>query len=196
MQNKKVLILIVLAVGAVISLIYGITAPPKLKRKAISAVETIMPVRLDRARRKITPTERRASRTDYTAWARNPFAEKKLPAKGTVSASGTTYAYVTVNDTGGSLTGDGTLVANSTFTIDPYSEGSGYFTVEYINQGSNYVEAYLQSGDTTKLYFESPGNIGENVKMRVSFIPKVGTSSVAKFTTPDVVTKSRVYLFP
>lgn len=117
-------------------------------------------------------------------------------SRAAVASGTTTYAYLTVVHVTGGITGDATIAANESFYVEPFEEGQGYFTVEYINQGTNFVEGYLQSGDTTKLYYESPGHIGENVKTRISFIPKVGTTSVAKFSTPDVITKSRLYLFP
>lgn len=120
-----------------------------------------------------------------------PSASRVAVASGIV-----TYGYLTVTNVAGGVTGDATIASNMTFLVESFKEGQGYFSVEYVNMGTNFVEGYLQSGDTTKLYYESPGHIGENVKTRISFIPKVGTTSVAKFSTPDVITKSRVYLFP
>lgn len=81
MQNKKTIILIVLSIGALISLIYGITARPRTKGKVLprnvvtSAVETIPQVR------RIIPTKRRAKKTDYLSWGRNPFAAREVTVK-------------------------------------------------------------------------------------------------------------------
>ncbi|MBI5124434.1 MAG: hypothetical protein HZA72_03350, partial [Candidatus Omnitrophica bacterium] len=69
MQNKKVLILIVLAIFAVISLIYGITAPPKVRaaRSAVLIKENLLPGKGS------VSTVRKAKRTLFTSWKRSPF---------------------------------------------------------------------------------------------------------------------------
>ncbi len=79
MKNKKVVIAIILCIGAVISLIYGLTAGSKTRRKpsseAVSVHEAALPAR------PITSTKRRAAKTDFDSWSRNPFAPKKTSDK-------------------------------------------------------------------------------------------------------------------
>lgn len=78
MQNKKLVVLIILGIAAVFSLIYGITASPKGKgaRAAKPAItreaETIQPVK------KLLLKERHAVKTKFKSWGRNPFIQKKI----------------------------------------------------------------------------------------------------------------------
>jgi len=78
-QNKKVVIAIVLCVGAVMSLIYGITAPPKTKRGISQAPKTTHSGDIASSAGKIVPTKRRAERTEFSAWGRNPFSAEEAP---------------------------------------------------------------------------------------------------------------------
>ena len=78
-KQKKIVILIVLSIGAVISLIYGITASPKTRRSTSPAAEYVSSVKTAQSSRGIIPTERRAKRTEFNFWGRNPFAEKESP---------------------------------------------------------------------------------------------------------------------
>lgn len=63
MQNKKIIILTILGIAAVISLFYGMFAPSKTKRNIILK-QTNAPHRL---------TTRNAGKTAYSSWSRNPF---------------------------------------------------------------------------------------------------------------------------
>ena len=81
MQNKKLIVLIILGIAALFSLIYGITASPKGKdaRAAKPAItreaEMIQPVK------KLLLKERHAAKTMFTSWGRNPFIQKKIQEK-------------------------------------------------------------------------------------------------------------------
>ncbi len=80
--------------------------------------------------------------------------------------------------------------------ITPKMEGSGYFTVQYLQRGSNPVDGNLQRGDIIKVYYEAPRAIGEDEKVRINFIPKIGTPTLTEFITPEVISTERVYLYP
>ncbi|MFH0763584.1 MAG: hypothetical protein V1927_01090 [Candidatus Omnitrophota bacterium] len=76
MNNKKVIILIVLGIAAVFSLIRGITAPARARR-AISVSGTPDIIRQNENTPDVNePAEikRRAVRTKFKSWARSPFA--------------------------------------------------------------------------------------------------------------------------
>ncbi|MDP3730509.1 MAG: hypothetical protein Q8R14_03175 [Candidatus Omnitrophota bacterium] len=76
MQNKKVVALIILAVLAVISLIYGITASPKGRVKSAAAAvgqASGAPTQNAAAAKSVVSTARRAKRSQFKAWKRNPF---------------------------------------------------------------------------------------------------------------------------
>ena len=72
MQNKKLIILIVLGVMAITSLIYGIITPSKVKRGIMSTREDISKRGSDAAI-EIGSSVRQASRSGYTSWGRSPF---------------------------------------------------------------------------------------------------------------------------
>jgi len=76
MQNKKVVALIILTALAVISLIYGVTASPKGRARSPTAagsqVATMPPAQS--AAKSAVSTVRRAKRSQFKAWKRNPFA--------------------------------------------------------------------------------------------------------------------------
>ncbi|MFW6014104.1 MAG: archaellin/type IV pilin N-terminal domain-containing protein [Candidatus Nanoarchaeia archaeon] len=80
--------------------------------------------------------------------------------------------------------------------ITPHRLGEGYFAAVYEQTGSNHKEGNLQRGDVIKLCYESPGGVGEAEEVRLNFIPKIGTNTHTEFTTPDVITTNRVYLYP
>lgn len=77
------------------------------------------------------------------------------------------------------------------------------YRVTYVKQGPDYEGDYLSRGDVLKLKFRcsdctsgDTGGIGENKKVRIKIIPRVGTTSIIEFTTPDVITEQRITLWP
>jgi len=78
-RQKKIIILIILAIGAVISLIYGITAPPKTRRGISQAPRAASSEKAAPSPRRIVPTERHAKRSEFNFWGRNPFVQKESP---------------------------------------------------------------------------------------------------------------------
>jgi archaeal flagellin FlaB len=79
-----------------------------------------------------------------------------------------------------------------------------HYNVYYIKQGPDYKSNYVSRGDIVKLKFNcaacsssaTTGGIAENKKVRIKIVPRVGTSTNIEFTTPDVITDSRVNLWP
>ena len=90
---------------------------------------------------------------------------------------------------------DNTIPANS-IIVTPYNEGSGFFTVAYLQQGTNFVDGNLQRGDLIKVCYESPEDITEGESVRINFIPKIGAATLTEFAAPDVMSTERVYLYP
>ncbi|UCD54789.1 MAG: hypothetical protein JSV93_04510 [Candidatus Omnitrophota bacterium] len=76
MQNKKLIVLIVLVIGALFSLIYGSS---KGKRKTPSGQAAIQHGERARPTKKGVPALRHAIKTDFVTWARNPFVLKTIP---------------------------------------------------------------------------------------------------------------------
>ena len=101
-----------------------------------------------------------------------------------------TFAYVTVEF----LNTTEELAEN--VTIEPYRQGEGYFSVIYEQTGDNHVPGTFQDGDVARLCYESPGEVGESESVRINFVPRAGTSTTTEFTTPDIISTQRVYLYP
>ncbi|MGM5482640.1 MAG: hypothetical protein ACQESF_04215 [Nanobdellota archaeon] len=110
-----------------------------------------------------------------------------------ISNENGTYAYVTIN---GETNTNNTIDESVTFMLEPYKTGEGYFSVVYEQEGENHVDGNLQRGDIVRLCYEAPGKVAQEQEVRLSFIPKVGTETLTKFVTPDVMSTERVYLYP
>jgi len=109
-----------------------------------------------------------------------------------ISTTNVTFGKIKIN---GTTSTNGTMDANM-ITVYPYKEGEGYFTVVYLQTGTNFVEGNLQRGDVIKMCYEAPQDIGEDTNIRLNFIPKIGTSTLTEFVTPDVISTERTYLYP
>jgi len=118
-KNKKLTILIVLLIGAVISITYGVTAPVRPKGK-LAAKEYDITHKIKKPREDTILTGRYMKRSDYKEWGRNPFAidtEEEIAQTGLV-LSGIFWDYrnpsAIVNDdivTVGSVIDGSTVVA-------------------------------------------------------------------------------------
>ena len=91
MQNKKVTIAIVLCIGAVISLIYGIASGPKRRRTVAPVSEVRSTDKISPTARRIIPIERRAAKTDFVSWDRNPFSPAPLKPSGELTLNGISW---------------------------------------------------------------------------------------------------------
>jgi len=109
-----------------------------------------------------------------------------------VTNGSTVFAYVSVNGDASSAV----INASVSFVVTPKELGEGYFTAEYQQQGTNYIAGTLQRGDMIKLCYEAPRAINEDEELRLNFIPKIGSSTLTEFTTPEVISTERVYLYP
>ncbi|ODS30477.1 MAG: hypothetical protein SCARUB_04417 [Candidatus Scalindua rubra] len=81
MRNKKLLILIILSVAAVLSLIYGIATTPKGRRGLISMPADVYQDEKAQLTKGVIPTKRDAKRTGFVSWGRDPFLLPQEPAK-------------------------------------------------------------------------------------------------------------------
>lgn len=74
--------------------------------------------------------------------------------------------------------------------------GNGTFGVEYLIEGANYLEGNLDRGDVIRISWAAIDPIGEDNRVRINFIPKIGTATLVEFTTPDVISTQTVFLYP
>lgn len=114
MKNKKVIILIVLGIFAIISLIYGITTGPKgrSRRAEIAVGGNFQPA----SSQAILSTQRRAKRSSFTSWKRNPFVPTGIPGtpsnlvlNGILSSGNNLKAMI-----GDNIVGKGDKIGNNT----------------------------------------------------------------------------------
>jgi archaellin len=85
---------------------------------------------------------------------------------------------------------------DATVTVTPKNAGDGFFTIQYLQRGTNPVAGNLQTGDVVKVFYEAPRAIGEDEEVRINFIPKIGTPTLTQFITAEVISTQRVYLYP
>jgi len=117
-------------------------------------------------------------------------AEHSVAGTYTVSGSSEVSSLIVTGDCGGNDT------TNATIAVELKDSGVGYFTVEYLQRGTNPVDGNLQTGDVIKIYYEAPRSLQEDEEIRLNFIPKIGTPTLTQFITPEVISTQRVYLYP
>lgn len=74
--------------------------------------------------------------------------------------------------------------------------GAAFYTVEYLEQGDNYMAGYLQRGDLVKICYQAPREINEDESILISLVPKIGNVLEIETATPNVMTEQRVILYP
>jgi archaeal flagellin FlaB len=78
-----------------------------------------------------------------------------------------------------------------------YSEtNSGFFTVEYLQEGTNYRVGYLNRGDVIRICFESTTGIEEDEAVTIMFKPNVGFTKTTTFMVNSMLTNYREHLYP
>lgn len=110
----------------------------------------------------------------------------------------TTVLIMDTSTTSQSLTYNGTLSTDSGYGVT-----TADYRVYYLKQGPDYQAGYLSRGDLVKLKLKcndcttgDTGGVGENKRVRMKIIPRVGATTQIVFTTPDVITQNRVSLWP
>lgn len=74
--------------------------------------------------------------------------------------------------------------------------GNGTFGVEYLIVGSNPIPGNIDRGDVIRVHWASLSTIGEDERVRINFIPKIGTATLVEFMSPDVMSTQTVFLYP
>jgi len=115
MQDKKIIILIVVGALGIISLIYGITTPTKARREASIQKESSYDIGKTRATKEIGSVKRRAKRTHFTTWRRRPFMPQ---SSGVASSPMKLYGIV------GSAKNPKAMINGTIVTVGDAVEGS------------------------------------------------------------------------
>ena len=80
LQDKKILILIIVSIAAFFSLLYGILTPSKIKRQIMSRTSAVS----REGQRPVTPIQsalmedRGTARSEYQSWGRDPFSPSAI----------------------------------------------------------------------------------------------------------------------
>lgn len=90
----------------------------------------------------------------------------------------------------------GTNCSNGPNGYNTAADGTGNFTVRYLINGTNNKLHYLSRGDVIEICFESPTTVTEDTEFTLNLVPKVGSLTQVKATTPDVMTDKRVVVYP
>lgn len=80
MQNKKVAIFAILGIAAVFTLYYGITGAPKRRTVLPPEEAAVYPGGKNLLPETIVPAKRKAKKTQFRVWGRNPFLPADTPS--------------------------------------------------------------------------------------------------------------------
>jgi len=72
----------------------------------------------------------------------------------------------------------------------------GFYAYEYLQEASYHVDGYIDRGDVVKMYHESGRPISNDESLRYIFLPRFGNNQIIEYTTPNVMTDERMYLYP
>jgi archaeal flagellin FlaB len=70
------------------------------------------------------------------------------------------------------------------------------FFIEYLIDGGNQEDGYLQRGDVVKLCFQSTRAVFEDESLTIAMVPRVGSPTVIQTALPDIITEQRINVFP
>ncbi|MFP4402723.1 MAG: archaellin/type IV pilin N-terminal domain-containing protein [Candidatus Woesearchaeota archaeon] len=84
---------------------------------------------------------------------------------------------------------------SGTIFVEPINAGVGYFSAVYQSKSTNHVEGLLQRGDIVKLCYESFGDILADERIRLTFIPRMGSPILTIVNTPNVINEEKMYLY-
>ncbi len=77
-----------------------------------------------------------------------------------------------------------------------YGDGTGYFTVEYLQSGTNHREGYMVRGDVARLCFMSLDGVQPDQEASIVFKPAAGFEKRTAFVVDSVLLGQRVHLYP
>jgi flagellin-like protein len=88
------------------------------------------------------------------------------------------------------------FIYNGTVSDDVTATGTGDYVITYIQQSPVHEDDYLQSGDVAEIKFNIDGNLLENMKGRITLIPRIGSMNMLEFMTPESMVERKVLLWP
>ncbi len=85
---------------------------------------------------------------------------------------------------------------NETVSEGGLASTTTHYVIIYAKLGPQHEDGYMQRGDVAQILIKPSTNVGENEKIRIHFIPRVGTVTEVQFITPDTMTEKKVFLWP
>ena len=88
------------------------------------------------------------------------------------------------------------MVYNSTADCTNVPPDGAGFAIDYLIQGNNWADSYLQRGDVAKLCFTTSRAIEEDETVSLTIVPKIGNPTIVETAMPDIITEQRITIFP
>ncbi|MBN2567702.1 hypothetical protein JXB02_06495 [Candidatus Woesearchaeota archaeon] len=88
------------------------------------------------------------------------------------------------------------LLSNTQYEYTVSADRIGFFSAEFERSVDNPVDNVLQRGDFMKVCHELGRPVGEDEEIRLNIVPKVGTTTITEFLTPQVIAREREYVYP
>ncbi len=85
---------------------------------------------------------------------------------------------------------------NGTVPQSATASGTSTFVVSYVKEAPIHEDGYMNRGDVAELKFNINGQLGENIRSRITLIPRTGAMTQLEFMTPDSMVEQRVLLWP
>ena len=104
-----------------------------------------------------------------------------------------TLIEIILDNTSAQLTANN--VSSAEVTTSTVADSSTFY-FKYEIQGVGYKEGYLQPGDVVTVAFNASRPVAEDEDYRITLVPKTGSISQVFGSTPDIMTDSKIYLFP
>lgn len=85
---------------------------------------------------------------------------------------------------------------NVEFNLVPAVLYNGYYVAYYVQTTPETEPGIIRTGDVVRLYYETPRPIGEDERIRLSLIPRSGSTTVADFYMPNIIAKENIRVYP
>jgi len=85
---------------------------------------------------------------------------------------------------------------NGTVVDLTLAAGTSDYVVTYLKEGPYQEDGYVGLGDMVKIQFNVDGNLVENMRGRITVVPRVGNINQVEFLTPDTMTQPSTVLWP
>jgi len=95
-----------------------------------------------------------------------------------------------------------TTMASQTFTYNGTvangvsASGTSSYVVTYLKSGPYQEDGYVNLGDMVNVKFNIDGQLGENMRGRITIVPQRGNLNQLEFITPETMVEPMVVLWP